>query len=93
MKGNQWAAAEHPPSDPRGPDQPDGRAQTAPAPRPVPPAQTRGTRDWSDPDRPVELAPPRRFHTELCMHARDPSRARPPPGRLTPPYQGPPHPR
>jgi hypothetical protein len=56
----------------------------------LPPSdQTRGTRDWSDPDRPVELAPPRRFHTELCMHARDPSRARPPRGDSRPPTRAP----
>ena len=40
---NQWAAAAHPPSDPRGPDSPEGRALTAPAPRAALPAQSRST--------------------------------------------------
>jgi hypothetical protein len=41
-------------------------------PRPVPPAQTRGTRDGLTPNRQLELAPPRRFHTNyVCMRGND----------------------
>ena len=90
---NQGArAAAHPPFGPAGPRPPDGRALTAPSPRPVPPAQTRGTRDGPTPNRQLELAPPRRFHTNyVCMRGNVP---RSPPRRdsRSPPL-GPPFPR
>ena len=67
-----------PPFGPAGPRPPDGWALTAPSPRPVPPAQTRGTRDGPTPNRQLELAPPRRVHTNYaCMRGNVP---RSPPG-------------
>jgi len=78
-----------PPFGPAGARPPDGRALTAPSPRPVPPAQTRGTRDGLTPNRQLELAPPRRFDTNyVCMRGNRPAPA-PQEGLTTPPL-GPP---
>jgi len=83
--GNQRGGCCAPTIGPAGPRPPDGRALTAPSPRPVPPAQTRGTRDGLTPNRQLELAPPRRFHTNyVCMRGYRPAPT-PPGGTHDPP--------